>query len=129
MRRNLALDIIDVFTYTVVLCTFTELFPAVVSESFLVSLATAILLKLVLEVVIRLKGKIIARFKNAGTVRVRIVSIATLVLLGGGSKALIIWLTDIILGDAVFLGGFLSVTLLVVTLMLARLGVRAILEA
>lgn len=129
MRKLSSVDIIEVFVYTVVLCTFTQLFPAVISESFLTSLATAVLLKLVLEAVVSMKGRIISRLKNANTVRVRIVSITTLALLGGGSKALILWLTDVLLGDAVYLGGFFAVTLLVVTMMLARLGVRAVLKA
>lgn len=124
MPRILATDLIDVFVYTVVLGTFTQLFPQVISESFLTSLITAIMLKLVLEVVVRLKTKIVAKFKNADTTRVRVGAAVSLSLVGGGSKALILWLTDVVLGDAVYLGGFFAVTLLVVTLMLGRAGVR-----
>ncbi|WP_017793880.1 hypothetical protein [Leucobacter salsicius] len=124
MPRIRATDLIDVFVYTVVLGTFTQLFPQVISESFLTSLITAVLLKVVLEVVVRLKTTIVTRFKNADSMRVKVVAAVSLSLVGGGSKALILWLTDVILGDAVYLGGFFAVTLLVVTLMLARAGVR-----
>ncbi len=114
------------FVYTVVLCTFTQLFPQVISESFLASLVTAILLKLVLEIVVRVKTRIVARLKGADSARVRAVSGASLILVAAGSKALILWLTDLVLGDAVSLGGYLAVTVLVVTLMLARAGVRRV---
>jgi hypothetical protein len=45
-------------------------------------------------------------------------------LTAGASKFLILWLTDLVLGDAVHLGGFLSVTILVIALMLTRELVR-----
>lgn len=117
-------DLVDVFAYTVVLCTFTQLLPKVLSESFLTSLATAVLLKLVLEVVVRLKTRIVSRFKSADAPRVRVIAAVSLIAVAASSKALILWLTDAVLGDAVYLGGFFAVTLLVVTLMLTRAGVR-----
>jgi len=39
--RIRATDPVDVFAYTVALCTFTQLVPQVLSESFLTSLTTA----------------------------------------------------------------------------------------
>ena len=114
--------------YLVVLGTFTQLFPQVLSETFLASVITAILLKVVLEAVVWVKTRVVNRIKKTDTVRVKVVSAVGLALLGGGSKALILWLTDLVLGDAVYLGGFWSVTLLVVILMLARAGVRATLK-
>jgi hypothetical protein len=122
--RVSAADLVDVFAYTVVLCTFTQLLPKVLSESFLTSLATAVLLKLVLEVVVRLKTRIVSRFKSADAPRVRVIAAVSLIAVAASSKALILWLTDAVLGDAVYLGGFFAVTLLVVTLMLTRAGVR-----
>ena len=122
--RLRAIDLVDIFAYTVVLCSFTQLFPQVLSESFLTSLVTAVLMKLVLEVVVRLKTRIVSRLKNATTARVRAIAAISLIAVSAGSKACILWLTDAILGDAVYLGGFFAVTLLIVTLMLARAGVR-----
>lgn len=126
MPRLRALDLVDVFIYTAVLSTFTQLFPEVISESFLTSLFTAVLLKIVLEIVLLLKTRILARFKSAETARVRVLAGASLSLVGAGSKALLLWLTDVVFGDAVYLGGALSITLLVISLMLARAGVRRI---
>lgn len=122
--RISAADLVDVFVYLVVLATFTQLFPQVISESFLVSLVTAVLLKLVLEVVVRAKKAVVLRIASADSTVGRILASAMLLLVAGGSKALILWLTDLILGEAVSLGGFFSVTLLVVVLMLARKAVR-----
>lgn len=121
-----AIDLVDVFVYLVVLATFTQLFPRVLSESFLTSLATAVLLKLVLEIVVRIKKWVVRRIKAANTRPGRVVTSGLLVLVAAGSKALILWLTDLLFGDAVYLGGFLSVTLLVIVLMLARRAVRSI---
>lgn len=125
-RRRLpqAADLVDVFVYTAVLALFVQFAPDVISESFLVSLVTAILLKLVLELAVAAKTRLVARIRGGENRRVRIVSSIALALTGAGSKFLILWLTDLVLGDAVHLGGFFSVTLLVIALMLARAGVR-----
>ncbi len=45
-----------------------------------------------------------------------------------GSKAVILWFTDVILGDAVHLGGFFAVTLLVVVLMVVRTLLRGLIR-
>lgn len=123
-----AIDVVDVFVYLVVLGTFTQLFPAVISESFLTSLVTALILKLVLEVLVRAKTIILVRMKAAKSSGVRVVAGVSFVLVAAGGKAFILWITDAVLGDAVYLGGFFSVTLLVVTLMLARAGMRLLLK-
>jgi hypothetical protein len=54
--RTRPADVIDLFVYVVVLNLAIEYAPAVISESFTLSLLTAALLKLALEVVILLKG-------------------------------------------------------------------------
>lgn len=126
--RLRAIDLVDVLVYLVVLGTFTQLFPAIVSESFLTSLLTAIILKLVLEVLLFAKFKILARMKESKAPRVRAVAAFMFVLLTASGKAFILWIIDLVFGDAVYLGGFFAVTLLVVTLILARAGVRAILK-
>ncbi|QIM19423.1 hypothetical protein G7066_14085 [Leucobacter coleopterorum] len=126
--RISALDLADVLIYLVVLGTFTQLFPAVISESFLASLLTAIILKLVLEVVVWAKTGIVGRIKAAETGRVRVLAGASLFVVAAGSKALILWLIDMVMGDAIYLGGFFAVTLLVVTLMAARAGLRALIR-
>ncbi|KAA9106351.1 hypothetical protein [Microbacterium rhizomatis] len=121
-------DLVDVFVYLVVLGIFIQLFPAVISESFLLALLTAILLKLILEVVLWVKKKILNRFRTADTVRARVVSVITLVLVLPASKFVVLELVDLVFGDAVSLGGFFQVTALIIVLMLARGGVRRLLD-
>ena len=118
------IDLVDVLVYLVVLGVFIQLFPDVISETFLLALLTAILLKGVLEVVLWAKKKIVARIRSADTRRVRVVSAITLLLVLPGSKLMVLGLVDLVFGDAVRLGGFFQVTALIIVLMLARGGVR-----
>ncbi|TFC30771.1 hypothetical protein E3O55_07240 [Cryobacterium sp. MDB1-18-2] len=118
------IDLVDVLVYLVVLGMFIELFPDVISESFLLALLTAILLKVVLELVLLVKKNIVARIRSAETRWVRIVNVITLVLLLPGSKLLVLELVALAFGDAVRLGGFFQVTVLIIVLMLARGGIR-----
>ncbi|MGJ3190500.1 hypothetical protein [Paenarthrobacter sp. FR1] len=118
------IDLVDVFVYLVVLGVFIQLFPAVISESFLLALLTAILLKVVLEIVLLAKKRIVARIRGGKTAAVRIISIVALLFVMPGSKFLVLELVHFAFGDAVQLGGFLPVTALIIVLMLARGGMR-----
>lgn len=120
------IDLVDVFVYLVVLGVFTQLFPEVISESFLLALLTAILLKAVLEVVLWVKRKVIERIRTAQNVAARVVSVCTLLLVLPGSKFLVLELVAFLFGSAVRLGGFFQVTALIIVLMLARGGVRRV---
>jgi type IV secretory pathway VirB3-like protein len=120
-------DIVDVFVYVVVLNLAIEYVPSVISESFTLSLLTAILLKVALEVVIALKNRVIKRFHAATTRRGRIAAALSLWVAAAGSKLVVLELVALVFRDAVSLGGFISVTLLVVTLLLARAAVRRLL--
>jgi len=122
------LDLVDVFVYLVVLGVFIQLFPEVISESFLLALLTAILLKVVLELVLLVKRTVIARVKAARRPIGRVIAVVTLVLVLPGSKFLVLELVDLAFGDAVRLGGFFQVTLLIIVLMLARGGVRRLFD-
>ncbi|MFE6964151.1 hypothetical protein ACFVAJ_03500 [Agromyces sp. NPDC057679] len=126
--RLRAVDIVDVFVYLVVLGLFTQFFPTVITESFLVSLLTAVLFKLALEVIAVFKQRILERVRASRTPARKTLNAALLLVLGAGSKFLILWLTDLLFGDAVQLGGFFSVTLLIVVLMAARLGIRLLVD-
>lgn len=126
--RIRAVDLVDVFVYLVVLGLFTQFLPNVITESFLVSLLTAVLFKLALEVIAVLKTRILDRVRAARTPAGKTLNAALLMLLGAGSKFVILWLTDLVFGDAVQLGGFFSVTLLIVVLMLARAGIRLLVD-
>ena len=89
-----AADVVDVFVYVVVLNLFIEYSPAVISESFTLSLLTAGLLLWAVLV---------------------------------GSKFVVLKTVDLVFGDRVSLGGFVSVTLLIVALLVSRLAVRRLL--
>jgi hypothetical protein len=119
--------VIDVFVYVVVLNLAIEYLPAVLSESFTLSLLTAVLHKVALELVLLLKGRVLARFRAATSRRGRVAAAAALWVVAAGSKLVVLALVDVVFGDAVSLGGFVSVTLLVVALLVSRAGVRRLL--
>ena len=117
-------DVIDVFVYVVVLNLAIEYFPSVISESFTLSLLTAVLLKVALELVLLLKGRILARLRAADTRRGKLLAGIALWVVAAGSKFVVLELVDAVFGDSVSLGGFVSVTVLVVALLVARAAVR-----
>ncbi len=121
------IDLVDVLVYLVVLGVFIQLFPAVISETFLLALLTAILLKVVLEIVLRVKKRIVTRVRTGGTLTVRAVNVLALLLVLPGSKFLVLELVAVVFGDAVQLGGFFPVTVLIIVLMLSRGGMRRLL--
>ncbi|MCK3768868.1 hypothetical protein MZK47_04190 [Microbacterium aerolatum] len=129
-RRRLIrpIDLVDVLVYLIVLELFVQFFPSVVSESFLVSVITAVLMKIALEIVVTAKTAILRRLRAGESRRVRETARIALVILSAGSKFLVLWLTDLVLGGAVRLGGFIEVTLLIVALMAARYAVRALIR-
>ncbi|HSK33449.1 MAG TPA: hypothetical protein VK903_08195 [Propionicimonas sp.] len=127
MRWLTPADIVDVFVYVVVLNLAVEYLPIVISETFTVSLLTAILLKGVLEVVVALKNRVKARFRAATTPVGKGFSALLLWLLLVSSKFVVLELVAWMFGDRVSLGGFFSVTGLILVLMLARAGVRRLL--
>ena len=127
--RLRATDLVDVFVYLVVLGAFIQLLPGVIAESFLLALLTAVVLKIVLEVLLTVKKVTVARLHGARSGVARAVNIATLVLLLPGSKFVVLELIALFFGDAVKLGGFWAVTLLVAVLTLARGLVRALLDS
>lgn len=121
-------DLVDIFVYLVVLGVFIQLFPEVISESFLLALLTAVLLKVVLEGVLFVKKRIVARIRSAQSPWIRVVNVAALLLVLPGSKFLVLEIVDSVFGDAVYLGGFFQVTALIIVLMLARGGVRRVID-
>ena len=125
--RQRPADVMDVFVYVVVLNLAVQYLPSVISETFTLSLLTAVLLKVALEAVIFLKGKILGRFRAATTPAGRWAAGALLWVAAAGSKIVVLELVDLVFGDAVSLGNFVSVTGLVVALLLSRGAVRRLL--
>ena len=125
--RDRPADVVDLFVYVVVLNLAIEFLPSVISESFTLSLLTALLLKVALELVIMLKAKILGRLKAATTRRAKVVAALSLWVVAVGSKLVVLWLVDVVFGDRVSLGGFIPVTLLVLALLASRSAVRRLL--
>jgi hypothetical protein len=121
-------DVIDLFVYVVVLNLAVEYVPSVISESFSLTLLTAALLKVVLELVILLKGQIVRRLRAATTRRAKVAAAVSLWVVAAGSKLVVLELVDLVFGDAVNLGGFVPVTLLVGALLVSRGAVRRLLS-
>jgi hypothetical protein len=122
-------DVVDVFVYVAVLNLAIEYLPAVISESFWLSLLTAVLLKLSLELVLVVKARAVTRLRGAMTVRAKLMAALLLWATAAGSKIVVLELVNLVFGDAVSLGGFGSVTLLVVSLLLSRAAVRRLLSS
>jgi hypothetical protein len=125
----LAVDLVDVFVYVVVLNLFVEYAPRVFSETFTLSLLTAVLLKAVLEGVALVKSWVVARLRVTATAAGRVGAAGLLWVVAAGSKFVVLELVALVFGDRVSLGGFVSVTLLIVTLLLCRAAVRRLLGA
>jgi hypothetical protein len=119
--------VVDVFVYVVVLNLATQYVPSVITETFSISLLTALLLKLVLELVVALKKRVVRRLRFASTRAAKVAAALALLVILPGSKLAVLAVVDVVFGDAVSLGGFVAVTVLIVVLLLARLGVRRLL--
>ena len=125
---RVAAVVVDVFVYVVVLNLFVEYLPQVISETFTLSLLTAVLLKGVLEVVLAAEKRVKARLHEAVTPVGKVVAVVVLWLVLFGSKFLVLEVVALVFGDRVNLGGFFSVTLLVIALLLSRAGVHRVLR-
>lgn len=118
------IDVVDVFVYVVVLNLTAEHVPRVISETFTVSLLTAALLKVVLEAVLVGKERAKRRWRSATTLPAKFGAGLLLWALMVGSKFVVLELVDLFFGDRVSLGGFFSVTGLILALLLSRAAVR-----
>ena len=128
LQTDVAAAVIDVFVYVVVLNLFVEYLPRVISETFTVSLLTAVLLKGVLEVVLVAKMRVVGRFRQASTPVAKIVAALMVWAVVFGSKFLVLEMVNVVFGDRISLGGFFSVTLLIITLLVSRAAVRRLLD-
>jgi hypothetical protein len=90
LQPRIAAAIVDVFVYVVVLNLFVEYLPQVISETFTLSLLTAVLLKGVLEIVVAAKNRVKARFRQASTPIGKVVAAVLLWVVLFGSKFLVL---------------------------------------
>jgi hypothetical protein len=110
----------DVLIYIVVLNLFVEYVDAIVIDSFTISIFTAILLKALLDVILGLEHRVADYFQQrTGPVSkvLRVVSTWLILFL---SKFVILEVVDVVFGDHVELGGFITVLSLVLVMMIAR---------
>ena len=128
LEPQLAAAVVDVFVYVVVLNLFVEYLPQVLSETFTLSLLTAVLLKGVLEVVVAAKNWAKARFRQASTPLGKMVAAVLLWVVLFGSKFIDLEAVALVFDARVSLGGFFSVTLLILALLLSRAAVRSLLQ-
>lgn len=126
-RRIDAADVVDVFVYVVVLNLAIEYLPGVLSESFTLSVVTAVLLKIVLEVVVWAKNRVKRRFRAARTAVGKLAAALMLWLVLIGSKFVVLELVALLFRGSVKLGNFFAVTGLIIVLMLCRAAVRRLL--
>ena len=70
------------------------------------------------------KNKILARLRASTSRRTKVVAALSLWVIAAGSKVVVLELVNLFFGDAVSLGGFIPVTLLVVALLVSRGAVR-----
>ena len=125
--RERPADVVDVFVYVVVLNLAVQYVPSVISETFTLSLLTAALLKVALEAVLLLKRRILGRLRAAKTRPARWGAAVLLWGTAAGSKFVVLELVDLVFGETVSLGNFISVTVLVIALLVSRAAVRRLL--
>jgi hypothetical protein len=113
----------DVLVYVVVLGLFVEYVPSVVTESFIISIFTAVVLKLLIDAIAGLEHRVSDWFKRREGSGWRVLRLVTMFSILFFSKFAILEIIDIVFGDRVTLGGFVGVAVLVVTMILARLAV------
>ena len=114
----------DVLLYIVILNLFVQYVPKVVTESFTISIFTAVVLKLLIEVIARLEHRVRGWFDQREGQVWRALGVATMFSILFLSKFVVLEVIDIIFGDRASLGGFIEVVALVLSLILGRLGVR-----
>ena len=128
LEPHAAAAVVDVFVYVVVQNLFVEYLPEVLSETFTLSLLTAVLLKGVLEVVVAAKNRVKSRFRQASTPIAKVLAAVLLWAVLFGSMFLVLEAVNLVFGARVSLGGFFSVSLLILGLLLSRAAVRRLLQ-
>jgi hypothetical protein len=121
-QQRFASWVTDVLVYLVVLELFVEYVPRVITESFTISIFTAVVLKLLIDAIARLEHHVSGWFKRREGSGWRVLGLVTMFSILFFSKFVILEVIDIVFGDRVSLGKFIEVAVLVVTMILARLG-------
>jgi len=112
----------DVLVFIVVLNLFVEYQPKVITESFTISIFTAVVLKLLIDAIAGTEHRVSGWFKRREGSGWRLLGLVTMFAILFFSKFVILEVIDFVFGDRVTLGGFVQVFVLVVTMILARLA-------
>jgi hypothetical protein len=110
----------DVLIYIVVLNLFVEYVDAIVIDSFTISIFTAILLKALLDLILRFEHRVAHFFQQRTGSLTKVLQVVSMWLILFISKFVILEVVDLVFGEHVELGGFITVVLLVLTMMIAR---------
>ena len=116
----------DVLIYIVVLNLFVEYVDAIVIDSFTISIFTAVLLKALLDVILGLEHRVAHYFEHRTGPLSKVLRVLSTWLILFASKFVILEIVDIVFGDHVELGGFITVLSLVLVMMIAREVVQRI---
>jgi hypothetical protein len=119
-QRTFASWTSDVLTYTVVLNLFVEYRPAVIVESFTVSILTAVLFKVLLDLVMGLEGRVHGFFAAKEGAIYRVMGSASLFVILFFGKLLVLQAVHLVFGDAVELGSLAQEVVLILALMITR---------
>ena len=111
---------VDVLIYTIVLNLFDEYVEAVHIASFTISLLTALLLKLMLVFITRFEHRIHHWFDQKEGTAWHILGIVTTMVILILGKLLILEVVNWVFGDRVELGHFVTVLVLILTMIVAR---------
>jgi len=111
---------LTLLAYIAVLNLWVEFNPAVVIDSFVISIATAVVLLVLLVIILGLEHRVKHWFaQREGTVYRVVGTLSTLLILFL-SKFVILEVVDIIFGEHVELGSFVDVLVLVLLLIVAQ---------
>jgi hypothetical protein len=116
----------DVLIYVVVLNLFVEYVDAIVIDSFTISIFTAILLKALLDVILGLEHRVAHFFEQRTGPLSKVLRVLATWLILFASKFVILEIVDIVFGEHVELGSFITVLSLVLVMMIAREVVQRI---
>jgi hypothetical protein len=116
----------DVLVYIVVLNLFVEHASAVVIDSFSISILTAILLKLMLDALLGVEHRVSSYFAGKQGGAFRILGPLSVFSILFFSKFLILEVVNFVFGDHVALGHFVEIAAIVISMIVASRGLRAI---
>ena len=119
----------DVLIYIVVLNLFVEYVDAIVIDSFTISILTAIVLKALLDVILGLEHRVAHFFEQRDSPVSKVLRVLSVWLILFASKFVILEVIDIIFGEHVELGSFVTVLSLVLVMMITREVVQRIYES